>query len=1158
MTKIRKNPRAGAAVFCVLLMIVPAVLTIASAAAASAPAPAPTSEPEPTNVPQNAGGTHSWTTAPEIQFNAGAGYYGIYNSSSGLIEEITGYLDGSQLWPTRSHYYKIQLPKGKVLDVQLQTNPCQVVPFGNGNRVSPDFELYIYAGVPDTTTLIDWNVFTNSCWQEGNILTPISPSATYYINVTSFWGQGTYDLNITVSDPTDITAGGDFTGQLDEEGGSAPDSPVRGNPDTQWFRFTATHDTQTSVFDEAHGWLELTNWNPTDETEVDALIRIFAEDLGYSPNNPVGRPMEKSEAPNREVEPFSVLAPYTGTYYLMLRLTNTTSAQYNLHFNITPIERFPSGGIFGAAKDRFYDDTDWFWFNMTAASGTGQNDRYIFNLSETSDDPTAPVNLNLWVFGSRPYFRPAGGATEYDILNSSFQGDAPYNLSLNPEPRYEEVGAQAMYTGIYFLEVEDYNNSGTYDLIMRPDTGSYPASDNNNIPAQAQPIQWGEYPGMVIDQSEDHSDFYKVTASAGETIDIFWRMPNRNTPDGATNRTAGLVWIGIYQAAGMQLLNWTWNYDFDFENTTDFLYNETRVQATVASDGDYIVEITALQDGYVGPFTLPGTQPPRTIQVFWHMDWNFRTTYLMMVSLLPGYNAFPEPPEALQPIPDLTIQEDEVVAPALDLADYFYDPDIIQNDHLTYTFQISGQRNVTITENAGLVTVTPDPNWYGTNRVLVIARDTQNNVASLLWNITATPVNDPPELLSAGPIDVSEDSGVLILPLASYVRDVDGDPLTFTPQADANISLTFTDTTIRILPAADFETTTLGAPYPLSFEVTDGQETVSMTLLVNVNNILDAPRRLTPSVQVACDEDTACPNIYLPDIFWDPDGDVLTYVLSGNGEVGVEIVNNDTLVLHPPQDWSGAKTIQVQAYKNAGSPPTPYRSEVVEVNLLVKEINDPPRVCCLNPPTVWSMKEGESRAFTLEATDPEHSTPKYRWYLDGVSLGNTLPSYTYTPAYSTAPLGGEKKVILSVEIDDGVGGVVTQEWEVTVIDVARAPQVEIAAPLEGSRGYFVGDPIQFYASASDPDGDPLTYTWTDSGGQTVLTGANGSHVFESEGTLKITLTVSDGLLTTTRTVNVTIETKPTPTPGFEGPALVGAMLVAVGVAAVEAGRRRRR
>jgi hypothetical protein len=1152
MQETSKTRRAGAALLCALLMTVPSALTIAAAAGADSGA----GQPEANHVPLNVGGSHSWITAPEIQYNSAGGFYGVFNSSTSSIEEITGWLDGSQLWPTRSHYYKVQLPKGKVLDVSLQTAPCQAVPFGNGNRVSPDMEIFLYAGIPDSSTLIDWNVVSNSCWQEVNILTPISPSATYYINVTSFWGQGTYNLNVTVSDPTDITGGGDFTGQMDLESAADPLDTVRGFPDTAWYRFTATHDTASTTFQEAHGWLELTNWNPTDETEVDALIRIFAEDLGYSPDNPVGRPMEKSEAPNRQVEPFSVLAPYTGTYYLMLRLTNVTSAQYTLHFELSPVVRFPSGGIFGATKDRTYDDTDWYWFNMTAASGTGRNDRVIFNLSETSDDPQAPVNLNLWVFSARPYFKPAGGSNEFDILNSSFQGDAPYNLSLNPEPRYEEVAAQATYTGIYFVEVEDYNNTGTYDLIMRYDTGTFADSDNNNVPSQAQPITWGEYPGNVFDQSEDHSDFYKITATAGQTIDIYWRMPNRNLPDGQQNRTAGLVWIGIYQAAGMQLLNWSWNYWYDFDNTTDWLYNETRVQATVAADGDYIVEVTALQDGYIGPFTLPGTQPPRTIQVLWHMDWNFRTTYLLMVSLLPGFNAFPEPPVTLQSIPDTVIQEDQTLAPALDLGDYFRDPDIIQGDHLTYTFQISGQRNVTLNETGGLVSITPDPNWYGTNRVLVVARDSQNNVASLLWNITATPVNDPPELLSAGPVVVSQDSGVLTLLTAGFVRDVDGDLLTFTPEADANVTLTFTDTTFRIATVPYFQTTSLGAPYPVCFDVTDGQEDVHMCLLLQVNNVLDAPKAILKIVNISCDEDAACATIHLPSVFWDPDGAALGYSIFGNGEVGFDFPDNDTLALLPPQDWSGAKTIQIQAHKWAGTPQTLWNSEIVEINLLVREVNDAPSLSNPNPIGDWTMEEGTSRAFTIQADDPEHSTPKYRWFLDGESLGNTLASYTFTPGYGTAPLGGSALLTLTVEVDDGVGGVDSYEWQVTVVDVPRAPQVEIAAPLEGTRGYYVDDQVKFFASASDPDGDTLTFTWTDSGGQTVLTGASGNVTFGSQGVRKITLTVSDGLLTTTRTVNVTVEEKPAPTPGFEGPALVGAMLVAVGVAAIEARRRR--
>jgi hypothetical protein len=54
-----------------------------------------------------------------------------------------------------------------------------------------------------------------------------------------------------------------------------------------------------------------------------------------------------------------------------------------------------------------------------------------------------------------------------------------------------------------------------------------------------------------------------------------------------------------------------------------------------------------------------------------------------------------------------------------------------------------------------------------------------------------------------------------------------------------------------------------------------------------------------------------------------------------------------------------------------------------------------------------------------------------------------------------------------------------------------------------------GTHVTFSASGSDPDGDPLTYTW-DFGDGTTDRGPSLFHVFYDEGQFRVTLTVSDG------------------------------------------------
>lgn len=1125
------------------LFIGSAVLGAFTSAVAAAPAPQAI-------TPSYMAGSTDYTTAPFIESD-GFGGYGVRNASTGNVEPIRGWL--SKATGPLTHFYKISLSRGKVLNVHLDTEGATILPSG---QITPDFQIFVYTGIPSVLTMIDWNIqrFSDIRTQELSILTPVGGGVpnVYYVNVTIWYGVGWYDLRVNVTDPIDLgPVGGDFPGVLDPEGYDS--FPYQGAPDTRWYRFFASHDENTQTFNEVSGWLDITNWNALVPYQVDALIRIFTEDLGYSPDNPVGKPIEKSEAPNRKTEPFSVLAPYTGTYYVMLRTTNLTEVRYNLHINISNIPRFPAGGVINVHKERDFDDTDWYWFNMTKGSGTGKNDRAIFNLSETSDDVLRPVNMNLWLFGKRNYFSPSGASLDFDILNSSFLGDAPYNISLNPEPRHEEVAAQAMYTGIYFLEVETYNNTGNYSITLRFDNpANVASSDYNNEPSQAQAIDWGRLDRVPFDQSEDHTDFYKITAKAGETIEAFYQMPNRKSPDGLIGpQPMGLVWIGIYQP-GMILLNWSWNYWYDFLNTADHLENTTYTRATVATDGDYIIEVTAMQDGYIGPWQI---SPMRTLQVFWHMDWNFATEYTLYVSRLPNYNAFPETPYIKAPLQELVIDEDTPAVGVLNLTDYFGDPDLIQGDSLKFNFSFSGPRNLTITHSNGLVTVTPNQDFYGRNVVLVVATDQTNQKAQQFWNITVNSVNDPPEQTSTTPVRFGEDSGIRIVNLVDYVRDADGDILTFTPLPDDNVTLTFTATTIRIATVPDFQTTTGGADYPVQFDVSDGIATTRMTLFLNVTNSLDAPRVLQSPVVVNCVEDAPCPTVDLNTVFLDPDDGTLNFLVSSNGEINFSVFNG-ILTLLPPQDWSGGKTIQLQAIKFSGT--TPYPSDKVDLNLIVREVNDPPRPVSYSPssPNI-SVAEGTSRSFTFEAADPEHVQPTYKWYQDGEQLDTTLSSYTFIAGHDLATWRSSRVVTLRAVADDGSGGTVSFEWTITIIDVPRLPQVAISSPLEG-REYFNDQPVTFFASAYDPDGDQLTFAWKVVGsGTTILESANGTYLFTQVGFYQITLTVHDGVGYANATVNITIKERPAKPflPGFDATALLGALAAAATVAAVV--RRRR-
>jgi hypothetical protein len=143
--------------------------------------------------------------------------------------------------------------------------------------------------------------------------------------------------------------------------------------------------------------------------------------------------------------------------------------------------------------------------------------------------------------------------------------------------------------------------------------------------------------------------------------------------------------------------------------------------------------------------------------------------------------------------------------------------------------------------------------------------------------------------------------------------------------------------------------------------------------------------------------------------------------------------------------------------------------------------NHPPVIQVAPSSSSSTIQAGQTTQLSVTADDPDGDTLGFAW----TQLSPSTPQGTFSsrtqrnPTWAAPMLSTDTTVVLQVTIVDGEGAVVTGTVNVQVTAVqTNDPPTVSAIQVTPSSGVVAGDTVTLAVTATDPDGDPLTITWT--------------------------------------------------------------------------------
>lgn len=365
--------------------------------------------------------------------------------------------------------------------------------------------------------------------------------------------------------------------------------------------------------------------------------------------------------------------------------------------------------------------------------------------------------------------------------------------------------------------------------------------------------------------------------------------------------------------------------------------------------------------------------------------------------------------------------------------------------------------------------------------------------------ITVNHVNRPPVITAIDDKNISELAQLTFPVVAS---DPDGDQLTYSASCSTNYVTSFFDPNTQVF---DWLTTyNDSGVYLITFTVSDGNLSVNEDVTVTVGN-LDRPPVLTSIGDKTIDEYSELQFMVIAN---DDDGDPINYSMTG---LDPSAFNESTGEFK----WTPTIT-DIGVYTVTFTAEALGQTVDETITITVNDIEFAPVLHAIGD---QSIDENQNLTFVLDATDNDLDPLTFSATSSDLVISdkfdpNTM-TFNWTPTYDDSGV-----YVVTFEVDDG-DQIDSEVVTITVNHVNRPPTVLPIADITITEN----DSINFTVSGTDPDGDGVVFS---ASGDLITNFDENTQVFDwvtdydDEGIYHISFIVSDGQVTATENVTITV------------------------------------